>query len=96
MFDDIIMQLDDMGAQYTEDYETGSLTVDVGALDKLTLINVIQLANDSGLDFTIDEASMVIQTGAPAELPPLPGEEGVEGDSFEGDPRGVALDDFQF
>lgn len=94
MFDDIIMQLDDMGAQYTEDFETGSLTVDVAALDKLTLINVIQLANDSGLEFTIDEASMIIQTGVPTEAPAFPGEEA--GDPLEADPRSAALDDFQF
>lgn len=64
MFEDIIVQLDQMGVQYTEDYDIGSLTVDVGALDKVALIGVIQAANDSGLEFTVDEASLVIMAGA--------------------------------
>jgi len=75
MFEEIIMQLDSMGVQYTEDYEMGSLTVDVGALDKVSLISVIQLANDSGMEFTVDETSLVITGGGPAELPmeePMP------------------------
>jgi predicted peroxiredoxin len=70
MFEDMIMQLDEMGVAYSEDYDTGSLTIDVGALDKITLISVIQMANDSGLDFTVDETSLVIMAGAPVEAMP--------------------------
>ena len=72
MFEDLIVQLDQMGVAYTEDYDIGSLTVDVVAIDKVALISVIQLANDSGMEFTIDEASLVIMAGAPVE--PLPEE----------------------
>jgi|LGVE01.1.fsa_nt_gb hypothetical protein len=63
MFEDIIVQLDQLGVQYTEDYDTGVLSVDVAAMDKLALIQVIRMANDSGLDFTIDETSLIIQAG---------------------------------
>ena len=63
MFEDLIVQLDQMGVQYTEDYDMGTLTIDVGAIDKINLIQVIQLANDSGLEFTVDEAFLIIQTG---------------------------------
>lgn len=63
MFEDLITQLDGMGVEYTEDYEAGTLTVDVGTMDKVQLISVIQLINDSMLPFTIDENSLVITGG---------------------------------
>jgi len=70
MFEDLITQLDGMGVEYTEDYEAGTLTVDVGTMDKIQLISVIQLINDSMLPFTIDENSLVITGGEmPSEEP---------------------------
>lgn len=78
MFEDLITQLDGMGVEYTEDYEAGTLTVDVGAMDKVQLISVIQLINDSMLPFTIDENSLVITGGEmPSEEPmeEIPAEE---------------------
>jgi len=71
MFEDLIVSLDEMGVQYTEDYEAGTLTVDVGSMDKVMLINVIQLANDSGMEFSIDENSLTIVSGAPMDEPVL-------------------------
>lgn len=78
MFEDLITQLDGMGVEYTEDYEAGTLTVDVGTMDKVQLISVIQLINDSMLPFTIDENSLVITGGEmPSEEPmeEMPAEE---------------------
>lgn len=78
MFEDLITQLDGMGVEYTEDYEAGTLTVDVGTMDKVQLISVIQLINDSMLPFTIDENSLVITGGEmPSEEPTeeMPAEE---------------------
>lgn len=78
MFEDLITQLDGMGVEYTEDYEAGTLTVDVGTMDKVQLISVIQLINDSMLPFTIDENSLVITGGEmPSEEPmeEIPAEE---------------------
>ena len=70
MFEDLITQLDGMGVEYTEDFEAGTLTVDVGTMDKVQLISVIQLINDSMLPFTIDENSLVITGGEmPSEEP---------------------------
>ena len=88
MFEDVIAQLDQMNVPYTEDYDTGTLTVDVAALDKVALISVIQLANDSGTEFTIDEASLVLTSGAPVEAfeEELPAE--------GGDAQALALDEF--
>lgn len=78
MFEDLITQLDGMGVEYTEDYEAGTLTIDVGTMDKVQLISVIQLINDSMLPFTIDENSLVITGGEmPSEEPmeEMPAEE---------------------
>lgn len=78
MFEDLITQLDGMGVEYTEDYEAGTLTIDVGTMDKVQLISVIQLINDSMLPFTIDENSLVITGGEmPSEEPmeEIPAEE---------------------
>lgn len=78
MFEDLITQLDGMGVEYTEDYEAGTLTVDVGTMDKIQLISVIQLINDSMFPFTIDENSLVITGGEmPSEEPmeEMPAEE---------------------
>ena len=70
MFEDLIAQLDGMGVEYTEDYDAGTLTVDVGAMDKVQLISVIQTVNDSMLPFTIDENSLVVTGGdMPSEEP---------------------------
>lgn len=93
MFDEIIAQLDAMGIKYTEDYEAGTLTIDVASMDKEKLIGVIQALNDTGLPFSIDASSIVV-TGIPSEDTPaqeVPMEEApAEGST---DPNQVALDE---
>ena len=71
MFEDLITQLDGIGVEYTEDYEAGTLTIDVGTMDKVQLISVIQLINDSMLPFTIDENSLVITGGEMSSEEPM-------------------------
>ena len=68
MFEEIISTLDQMGVQYTEDYETGSLDIAISDLDKMSLIELINVINNAGMPFTIDETSIVI-SGAPIEAP---------------------------
>lgn len=85
MFEDLIMQLDEIGVQYTEDYDAGTLTVDVGAMDKMSLISVLQIVTDSAMEFTIDETSLTIMTGA--EPVGVPEEEPMT------DPMQAAFDD---
>ena len=97
MLEDIIVQLDQMGVDYTEDYDDGTdgytLTVNVDSLDKVQLIDVIRLTTESGLEFTVDEASLVI-VGANAPVEPAPSEEvPVEG---EGDYQAAAFEDIDF
>ncbi len=63
MFEDLIMQLEDLGVEYVEDYEAGTLTIPVEDIDKVDLIEIINAVNNSGLLFTIDEISLIVQGG---------------------------------
>lgn len=63
MFEDLIMQLEDLGVEYTEDYDAGTLTIPVEDIDKVELIEIINAVNNSGLPFTIDEISLIVQSG---------------------------------
>lgn len=65
MLEDLMMSFSEMGINYTEDGE-GGMTVDISTIDKTMLIEVINIINDYGLDFTIDANSIVIN-GMPAE-----------------------------
>lgn len=65
MFEDMIAQLDSMGVQYTEDYDAGTLTIDVAPLEKDTLISVISMLTDMGTPFTIDATSITV-TASPS------------------------------
>lgn len=64
MFEDIIVQLDELGVPYTED-ET--LTIDISAIDKSLLIEVIALLQ--GYTFDINESSITVESSeyVPAE-----------------------------
>lgn len=68
MFEELIASLDGMGLEYVEDYDAGTLTVDVGAIDKVQVISLIQAVTDLGLEFTIDETSLVVTGGDMPEV----------------------------
>jgi hypothetical protein len=63
MFEDLIMQLEELGVEYIEDYDAGTLTIPVEDIDKVDLIEIINAVNNSGLLFTIDEISLIVQGG---------------------------------
>ena len=69
MFEDLITQLDSLGVEYIEDYDVGTLTVPVDNMDKIQLIEVINIVNNSGMMFNIDDASLVISGGELTEEP---------------------------
>ena len=60
MFDEIIMMLEEAGIDFEEDYDAGTLVINVEAIDKVQLIEIIGFINDTGLEFTIDEMSLVV------------------------------------
>lgn len=64
MFEDLIVQLDELGVTYTEDYDTGVLTVDIADIDKTVLIDIIILLNDSGHVFDITESTITVEGAA--------------------------------
>lgn len=66
MFEELIIQLEDLGVEYTEDYDMGTLTIPVADLDKVMLIEIINVINNSGMLFTIDEISLIVQGGEPS------------------------------
>ena len=78
MFEDIT-QLDSIGVEYTEDYDAGTLTIDVETMDKVTLINVINIVTSFNLPFTVDESILVV-TGM-GEVEPMEEEDTVDMDA---------------
>lgn len=69
MFEDLIVQLDDLGVTYTEDYDAGMLTVDIADIDKTVLIDIIILLNDSGHVFDITESTITVEGDTTVEEP---------------------------
>ena len=61
MFEELTAQLDEMGIAYDENTETGVLTIDIADVDKVTLIDVINLLNNSGETFDITESEITVQ-----------------------------------
>lgn len=69
MFEDLIVQLDEIGVTYSEDYEVGTLTIDIADLDKSVLIEVIMALNAGGYMFDINESSITVEGGVAEEEP---------------------------
>jgi hypothetical protein len=67
MFEDMIVQLEAIGVTPSEDMEAGTLSISVSDVDKVTLIEIIRMLNDSGMEFTIDETSIMVQ-GTPMDM----------------------------
>ena len=68
MFEELISQLDSLGVSYTEDYDMGTLTIDVASIDKSLLIEVISALNSGGYEFSIDESSITVQGAIEEEV----------------------------
>ena len=69
MFEDAINELDAMGIPYVEN-EDGSLSIDISDADKTDVVNIVSFLNNNGLDYTIDDVSIVVMGGEPiAEEP---------------------------
>lgn len=59
MFEDLIVQLDEMGVSYTEDYDAGTLVIDIADVDKMLLVEIIQLLTSYTFDLT--ESTITVQ-----------------------------------
>lgn len=68
MFEELIVQLDELGVTYTEDYDAGTLTIDIADVDKSVLVDIIVALNNGGHMFDITESSITVEGGsAPVE-----------------------------
>ena len=74
MFEELTAQLDEMDIAYDENTETGVLTIDIADVDKVTLIDIINLLNNSGETFDITESEITVQ-GTPTVEEENPSEE---------------------
>jgi hypothetical protein len=84
MFEQLIPMLEEQGVDFEEDYDAGTLVINVEAMDKDVLITVIGALNDMGANFTIDAMSLTVTDAVvDMEEPAMP----------EGDMQAAALDD---
>lgn len=80
MFEDLIVQLDELGVPYTE---ADSLTIDIADVDKSILIEVIIALNDGGYMFDINDSTITVEGGSePAEDAEVYDEEAYLDDAF--------------
>ena len=68
MFEDLLVQLDELGATYTEDPETGVLTIDISAVDKSILVDIIIMLNDNGYAFNITDTEITVEGAVEEEV----------------------------
>lgn len=90
MYEEIIGQLDAIGAPYTEDVEAGTITIDVATLDKVQLIEVINVMNGAGLPFDVNETTLTVSGFDMTPMEDVASEEPMEG---EMDAQQMALDE---
>ena len=62
MFEEIIAALEELGVGYTEDYDAGSLTIDIADIDKSNLIAIISTLNSLGEMFEITDTEIVVNS----------------------------------
>jgi predicted transcriptional regulator len=78
MFEEIITALQEMNIGYEEMPEQGMLSIEVGEMDKMQLIEVLNMLNTMGMTVSqLDEATMMVAAGAeqPMETEIAPVEE---------------------
>lgn len=88
MFEEIISALQEMNIGYEEMPEQGMLSIEVGQMDKMQLIEVLNMVNSMGMTVSqLDESTMMVAAGTPAvepepELTPV-AEENTEEDTAQ-------------
>jgi hypothetical protein len=91
MFEEIISALEGMGVGFEEMPEQGMLSVEVGDMDKMQLIELLNMVNSMGMEVTqLDETAMTISSGA--AMPEEPVLEPVEEEDTDEDQM-AALDE---
>ena len=76
MFEEIISQLQTMNVGYEEMADQGMLSVEVSEMDKMQLIEILNMVNSMGMTVTeLTENSMTISAGAVVAPEPEPVQE---------------------
>ena len=71
MFEEIITALQEMNVGYEEMPEQGMLSIEVGQMDKMQLIEVLNMVNSMGMTVSqLDEATMMVAAGAEQPMEP--------------------------
>jgi hypothetical protein len=85
MFEEIISQLQTMNIGYEEMADQGMLSVEVGEMDKMQLIEILNMINSMGMTVTeLTESAMTISAGAVTAPEPEPvAEENTEDDAAQ-------------
>ena len=83
MFEEVITALEGMDVGFEEMPEQGMLSVEVGQMDKMQLIEVLNMVNSMGMTVSeLTDTTMMISSGAPAEPMPV-AEENTEDDAAQ-------------
>jgi hypothetical protein len=76
MFEEIISALEGMGIGYEEMPDQGMLSIQVGEMDKMQLIEVLNMVNSMGMTVTeLTETNMTLSSGEEPDLDLEPVEE---------------------
>jgi len=76
MFEEIISALQDMNIGYEEMPDQGMLSVEVGQMDKMQLIEVLNMVNSMGMTVTeLTDTAMIVSAGTTPEPAVEPVEE---------------------
>jgi hypothetical protein len=78
MFEEIISALEGMGISFEEMPDQGMLSIQVGEMDKMQLIEVLNMVNSMGMTVTeLTETNMTLTSGEAAlpEIEPVEEEE---------------------
>jgi hypothetical protein len=91
MFEEIITALQGMNVGYEEMSDQGMLSVEVDQLDKMQLIEVLNMVYSMGMTVDqLNDTTMVISGGTPTEEPMI---EPIAEDNAEEDAQETALDE---
>jgi hypothetical protein len=91
MFEEIINALQGMNVGYEEMADQGMLSVEVGQLDKMQLIEVLNMVYSMGMTVDqLNDTTMTISGGTPTEEPMI---EPIAEDNAEEDAQETALDE---
>jgi hypothetical protein len=91
MFEEIINALQGMDVNFEEMPDEGMLSVEVGQMDKMQLIEVLNMVYSMGMNVDqLSDTTMTITSGSPVEEPMI---EPIVEENMDDDVQATALDE---